>query len=138
MILEDKQAIPYDEICRLTESVGWGKRFYPNAEKWKRVLASSSWIAYIKEKGKVVAFGRILEDGMMCLFYDVCVHPDYQGQGLGRQLMEHLISKVKDQGFISIGLFTWEGNPDASKFYEKLGFEHVEAMELKKYLRSFG
>jgi ribosomal protein S18 acetylase RimI-like enzyme len=137
MILESKDHISFDEICSLTESVGWGKKFHKSKEKWKHVLAVSTYIAYIKEHGKLIAFGRILEDGIMCMFYDICVHPDYQNKGLGSKIMNHLIDKIKDKEYLSIGLFVWEGNENASEFYRKCGFEKATAMELKKLMKHF-
>jgi len=137
MILESKDEITFNDINILTESVGWGKRFHQTEEKWQRVLAVSTHIAFIKENEKLIAFGRILEDGIMCMFYDICVHPNYQGKGIGTLLMNHLIDKIKDKEYISIGLFTWEGNENASEFYGKVGFEHVSAMELKKLMKKF-
>lgn len=136
-ILESKDTISFDDIGILTESVGWGKRFHQSEEKWRYVLDSSTYIAYIKEGDRVIAFGRILEDGIMCMFYDICVHPDYQGNGLGTLIMNHLIDKVKDKEYISLGLFVWEGNETASEFYGKFGFKKVTAMELKKYMKQF-
>lgn len=134
-VLDSKKGISFADICPLIESVGWGNRFYPTEEKWKRVLSASTHIAYVRDGKKLIAFGRILEDGIMCMFYDVCVHPDYQGQGIGSQVMNHLIEKVKDQEYISVGLFVWEGNKTASEFYKKLGFKVVTAMELKEHMR---
>jgi len=71
------------------------------------------------------------------MFYDVCVHPNYQTNGIGRAVMDYLIEKIKDREYISIGLFVWEGNKTASEFYRKLGFEKSPAMELKKYMKKF-
>jgi len=136
-ILEEKEGLTFEQIGLLTESVGWGKRFHQSEEKWQRVLALSSHIAYFKENERLIGFGRILEDGIMCMFYDICIHPDYQGRGLGMLLVNHLIDKIKDKGFISIGLFVWEGNPTASEFYHKCGFEKVAAMELKTQMKKF-
>jgi len=31
----------------------------------------------------------------------------------------------------------WEGNPAASTFYQKLGFENAQAMELKSHMKEF-
>ena len=73
----------------------------------------------------------------MCMFYDICVHPEYQGKDIGTSLMNHLIDKIKDKNYISIGLFVWEGNETASEFYNKLGFMNVTAMELKNYMKTF-
>jgi GNAT superfamily N-acetyltransferase len=137
-ILESKESITFNDITALTESVGWGKCFHQTEEKWRYVLAASTYIAYIKEDDKLIAFGRILEDGMMCMFYDICIHPDYQGKGIGTLLMNHLIDKIKDKNYISIGLFTWEGNKTVSEFYGRFGFEKSNAMELKKYMKHVG
>ena len=51
--------------------------------------------------------------------------------------MNHLIDKIKDKEYISIGLFTWEGNETTSEFYSKVGFEYVSAMELNKHMKNF-
>jgi len=83
IILESKDEITFNDINILTESVGWGKRFHQTEEKWQHVLAISTHIAFIKENEDLIAFGRILEDGIMCMFYDICVHPNYQGKGQG-------------------------------------------------------
>jgi hypothetical protein len=77
-ILESKADIKFSEIEALTGSVGWGKNFHQSEEKWRYVLNSSAHIAYIRHDHRIIAFGRILEDGIMCMFYDICVHPDYR------------------------------------------------------------
>ena len=137
IILESKDDLSFNDINALTESVGWGKYFHQSEEKWQRVLNSSTYIAYIKKEDQLIAFGRILEDGIMCMFFDICVHPDFQNQGIGKLLMNHLINKIKDKEYISIGLFVWEGNATASEFYRKCGFENVKAMELKTHIKTF-
>jgi len=74
----------------------------------------------------------------MCMFYDIAVHPELQGQGLGSQIMHALIDHVKDKGFVSIGLFAWDKNPGNIPFYKKFGFVHSHGMELTKYMRKEG
>ena len=84
----------------------------------------------------LIGFGRILEDGVMCMFYDIGVHPDYQRGGVGKKIMEYLIDKVKDKRYVSIGLFAWEENPANIPFYENFGFEKVgTGMELVKFMK---
>lgn len=129
-ILEAKDGISFEEITALTASVGWGECFYRSQEQWQRILTASKCIAYIKEDDRIIAFGRIVDDGMMCMFYDICVHPDYQGNNIGTLLMEHLIAKIQNNTYISIGLFTWEGNKTVADFYSKLGFVKASAMQL--------
>lgn len=116
-------------LSDLTEAVGWGRR---SDEKWHEILTRSKYLYSLWSQDKLVGFGRILEDGTMAMFYDIAVHPDYQGQGLGTRIMRHLLSKVADKGYASIGLFAWDKNPKNIEFYEQLGFKQVNfGMKLK-------
>ncbi|KTD46120.1 GNAT family acetyltransferase [Legionella quinlivanii] len=135
IINESKHAISLNEINHLAELVGWGKDFFSSPHKWQTVLSASSHIAYIKEQNKLIAFGRILEDGQMCMFYDICVHPQYQRQKIGSLIMNHLINKIKGRNFVSVGLFVWQGNVNAKDFYRNFGFELSTAMELKSEMK---
>ena len=120
--------IDTEQLDNLWNSVGWNKR---GKERWKEVLSKSRYIYSLWENKVLIGFGRITEDGIMCMFYDIAVHPKYQGRGLGKQIMIHLIEKIKDKKYVSVGLFTWDGNPNNVPFYEKLGFNNVSSgMEL--------
>lgn len=130
-ILEDKAALTYTDMMPLTEAVGWGKMYFPSADKLQHILTKSSHVAYIKDKSNIIAFGRVIEDGMMCMFYDICVHPDYQRKRIGSKIMNHLIDKIKHTKYVSIGLFVWSGNRTAANFYSRFGFEQSVAMELQ-------
>lgn len=46
-----------------------------------------------------------------------------------------LIGKVKNKGYVSIGLFAWEKNPKNIPFYNKFGFKKASTgMELEKHM----
>ena len=116
-------------LSELTGAVGWGRR---SDEKWHEILTRSKYLYSIWFQNKLVGFGRILEDGTMAMFYDIAVHPEYQGQGLGTKIMRHLLSQVADKGYASIGLFAWDKNPASIAFYEHHGFKQVNfGMKLK-------
>jgi len=129
LVLSDKNHITFDECDQLTRLVGWGDPYYPSESAWQRIITASSHIAYVRQDNLFVGFGRVIEDGMMCMFYDVCVHPHYQKQGIGSAVMKNLLSKLEHHKFVSVGLFVWEGNKTAHQFYGKLGFKQVVAME---------
>jgi len=128
--------LPLGQLGKLTEAVGWRRR---GPERWQEILSKSSYFYSIWDGDRLVGMGRIMEDGTMCMFYDIAVHPDYQKKGLGTQIMNNLTSQVKDKKYVSIGLFTWEGNPANVAFYEKFGFEKVPTgMELVRYMQREG
>jgi len=115
--------------------VGWKKR--RSDEKWKEVLSKSFFVYTVWDEDKLIGMGRILEDGTMCMFYDVVVDKSYQGKGIGKMVMEGLLNEVKDKRYTSIGLFASENDLDfLIPFYRKFGFEGVKGgMECKKYMR---
>jgi ribosomal protein S18 acetylase RimI-like enzyme len=131
IIYSDSKEISAEKLNALFQAIGWKR----DRSKWAKILEKSSHIASAYDGDRLVGFGRILEDGVMCMFYDIGIHPDYRGKGIGTRIMEMLIDKVKDKGYASIGLFAWKENPDNIPFYEKFGFEKVSrGMELKRYM----
>lgn len=121
-----------EKLNTLFSHIGWGKR---TNEKWLEVLSKSSFVYSLWDEENLIGLGRIMEDGVMCMFYDIAVVPTYQGKGIGRRVMENLIDQVKDKKYASIGLFAWEENPNNIPFYEKFGFEkQTSGMELVKYM----
>lgn len=74
--------------------------------------------------GKPVALGRAVSDrGYVVYIADVIVIPEYQGNGLGRKIMESLMEQIKASmkpGYrIMITLMAAHGK---EKFYNKFGF----------------
>jgi GNAT superfamily N-acetyltransferase len=67
-----------------------------------------------------VGFGRVLSDGAyQAALYDVVVLPAWQGRGIGRAILEHLLQKVRDCNAILYA------NPGKEGFYGRLGFRRL-------------
>ena len=116
----------------LWEAIGWKAR---GQNKWKEVISKSSYIYTAWDGESLIGTGRILEDGIMCMFYDIGVHPNYQHKGIGSKILQKLIDQVKNKGYASIGLFAWEQNPANLPFYHKFGFVKSSGMELTKHMK---
>lgn len=123
------------KIDELRLSVGWPKK--RSDKKWKEVLSKSSFVYSVWDERELIGMGRILEDGVMCMFYDIAVRKNYQGKGVGKMIMKKLIEQVKNKGYASIGLFIAEENIKfLTPFYKKFGFKIVKTgMECKKYMK---
>lgn len=54
----------------------------------------------------------------------IAVHPDHQGQGVGRKLFEEFFRIVRDEmsDIHRVELFAWDQNQGAIRLYESLGF----------------
>ena len=104
--LTHRRDIPVEQLDLLFRAIGWRR----DATKWQKVLDKSDLLCSAWDRERLIGFGRTLEDGVMCMIYDVGVHPGYQRQGIGKNIMTSIITHVKDRGYASIGLFAWEEN----------------------------
>lgn len=116
-----------DEIHSLLK---WGN-YRP--EQWPIVKKQSTFMVSVLDGRKTVGFARCVDDSEMCMIYDVVVHPNYHGQGIGTILMKEIIKYVKAQNFATVSLFYDPKNPCLPNFYKKFGFQQIpNAMRLKK------
>lgn len=56
----------------------------------------------------------------------IAVHPDHQGQGVGRRLFEEFLRIVREEmpDIHRVELFAWGENKGAIRLYESLGFRY--------------
>ncbi len=86
-------------------------------EKFITTVSSDTWI--IELNGKPIGFynGLTLEDGSYEIG-NICILPEYQGQGIGTQVLKDIIELHNIQ---DIHIQYFKQNP-VGKLYEKLGF----------------
>ena len=79
------------------------------------------------EKIVAMALGMVRHwwEGTNYNIEELCVDPDFQGQGIGTRLLKLVEEDVKKKGFHGIFLQTDSDKP-AFKFYEKNGFFNLE------------
>jgi aralkylamine N-acetyltransferase len=97
-----------------------------NPEKVDRAFKNSYAVATCWIGDRLVGIGRMISDGEMYAgIYDVVVDPEFQKNGIGKSIMNTLVSKVPHAGIFLTSTF---GN---EAFYHKLGFKrHLTAMAL--------
>ena len=70
--------------------------------------------------------GRLIGDGLYFLTADVVVHPAYQNNGIGTEILKNMINRIyeitPDGGRSSVQLISEKGR---EPFYEKLGFKRI-------------
>jgi len=62
-------------------------------------------------------------DGRRGYIYHLAVHPDYQGKGYGKVLLNQVINELKSLGALKIHLFVFNDNQSATGFYHHQGWE---------------
>lgn len=102
--------------------VGWPVA--PSVEKLIEVMDSSYRRVWALEGERVVGYINAISDGVLTAFIPwLEVHPDYQGQGIGTELVNRLVAQL--EGMYSIDLACDE---DLIGYYERLGFFSFTAM----------
>lgn len=113
--------ITAEEYMELRDKVGWMQ--FP-LEEAEICVRKAYMVLCVRDDDKAIGVVRLLWDGGYIAFLsDVIVIPEYQGQGIGRALVEACIRKLKDDmppGFkVKLTLNSAKGK---EAFYKKFGF----------------
>ena len=119
-----------EEFIMLWETV-WGDG--PSLEQTRLAMEHTLFRVSVFDGDKIIAMARMIGDmGLDCYIKDVIVRPEYQGQGIGRLLIDALLKYVDDNGVSGTGIFVELcAMPDKIPFYQKFGFDANEAQRLK-------
>jgi ribosomal protein S18 acetylase RimI-like enzyme len=108
-----------EEYHRLCRAVGWE---HVDDEATEMGLRSALFSVCMIHKDQVIGCGRVIGDGGIYFYIqDVIVLPEFQGRGLGRRIMDAVMSYLSSHAHPNafVGLMAAEG---VSHFYERYGF----------------
>ena len=104
-------------ITDLREAVGWERldEDYPTAlEGYWATISGFDFT------GALVAWCAILSDGTRhAVLIDVIVHPNWQRQGVGKELVKVAVKHIREYG---ISIIHVDFEPEHKTFYEHCGF----------------
>lgn len=113
----DLSAIDWAYICELFDKVGWRKR---EPAEIAAAFARSSWTLFVYREAQLIAFGRTVDDGRYyAILADIVVDPDFQGNGLGKYIVNTLNEKLgPNYHFVNL-----TAAPGKGDFYKSLGWK---------------
>jgi ribosomal protein S18 acetylase RimI-like enzyme len=110
--------VDWEELHQLYAAV---HMLQETAADLKAGFSKSIFRCFALESGRLIAAGRALADGQDGSYIcGVAVHPDYQGLGIGREVVTRLV--MLSRGHSRIYLHAARGN---ESFYRKLGFKRM-------------
>lgn len=113
--VHDTETIDWEALSELYRIAPLGNK---PAENLKIAFGNSRYVCFIYDGKKLIGTGRALADGVDCSYIcDVALHPDYQGLGLGKAIINKLVEL--SEGHRKIILYA---NPGKETFYHKRGF----------------
>ena len=114
----DQSKINWNELSELYRIAPLGTKLPDHLEL---VYSNSKFKCFVYHENVLVGAGRGLADGKDCSYLcDIAVHPEYQGLGLGKEIVQKLVKL--SEGHRKIILYA---NPGVEGFYAKLGFKKM-------------
>lgn len=120
MIAYIEQPAIVEHFMTLFETTGWNRQYQATREDFIAILANSWLVISAYDGERLVGTGRVVSDGALhAMIFDMIVHPDYQGQGIGSEILNRLVARCQEANLRDIQLFCARGK---RLFYEKHGF----------------
>ena len=133
------RSLEQEPIAFEDQSEGMARYSARTEEEWKKKLdeeLSSTISVFAEDNGKYIGMVNAVINHAeeKALIQHMYVDAkDYRGQGIGRQLLEVLIQKLKDRGDIKKAeLAVLETQTPAIRLYESLGFQKVGEAEARR------
>jgi GNAT superfamily N-acetyltransferase len=120
--LVEQPVEPYIKVYENDGPTAWAQEF--DLQTW------GIFVAFDEEKplgGAAVALNAKVypldhfQRKDLAVLWDIRVHPDARGRGIGARLFRHAADWARDQGYGQLGLETQSVNVLACRFYAKLG-----------------
>lgn len=109
------------QLQELFKSVNWISANYP--ERLLKALNNCETVFTAWDGGNLIGLINAIDDGELTAYvHYLCVNPDYQKKGIGRELVNMIKDKYKDYLYIALVA----ENPPLVGFYEKNGFKQSE------------
>ena len=104
-----------EEFCALRVAAGLSPKDLTAAAS---ALPLSLYAVCLRDGHRLVGMGRVVGDGLHVQVTDIAVHPDHQGRGLSRMIMESIMGYISTlPPSTGVSLFA-----DVDWLYQKFGF----------------
>ena len=127
MVYKLNDKVPVKALADLRESVGWNRmeREYQNPS----MTSYCHIVAYDDEK--LVGYIDCVSNGVTDAYIqDLMVCPDYQGKGIGTELMNEMIAYLKEKRIYMISVVYEER---LKPFYQRFGFCDMLCGQMETY-----
>ncbi|HEY9838233.1 MAG TPA: GNAT family N-acetyltransferase [Vampirovibrionales bacterium] len=124
-----KEDVDIQQLQRLFELTAFWAR-ERKIEDLAIAIANSDPVITVWEGERLIGLARATSDGIYrATIWDVIIHPEYQGVGLGRKLVETLLSHPRMNRVERVYLMTTH----QQRFYERIGFEENSTTTMVLY-----
>ncbi len=110
--------IDWELVPEILKTVGMS---FHDPDTHRKTFSASASVVFVFDNQQMVGFARAISDGLIqAAIYDVAVLPSYQGQRIGKQMIEMIVNSLPGCNFILYA------SPGKELFYEKLKFRRMK------------
>ena len=122
--------VPEDQLLSLYESCQWYAYTQgPRRSELHQAVRDSTYVVTAWAGDHLVGLARGLSDNSAVFFLqDILVRPEFQRQGIGRQLLENCLERFKH---VRDCILLTGDEEKQSRFYESLGYKNIK--DIKKF-----
>ena len=125
---DSKKELPSDQLHRLFLLAGWsdGSESSEILDKFNLPFSNSTLVISAWQDDRLIGAVRVLSDKIVrSVIYDLVVDPEFQGKGIGRELIIRCIQQYpKSEWLVQTGKYTID-------FYKKMGFDKYKNSTLR-------
>lgn len=116
---DSMDGVDWEELSALYKVAPLGDKPAANL----KVAFGNSWFrCFVRDNGRIIGVGRAVADGIdVSYICDVALLPEYQGTGLGKQIVSRLLELSKGHKKVII-----YSVPGKEPFYRKFGFMRMK------------
>ena len=100
----------------------------------RKIAFQSELFLVAEDKGQVMASAMAGYDGHRGSVFYLAVSPEYQQQGIGKQLMREIENRLYELGCPKLNIVVRSTNDKVLEFYQKLGYMPDDIVSLGKRL----
>ncbi len=128
----DKSKINLEQLHKLLQiGAFWAKD--RSIEGLSIAIANSNPVVTVWDQSLLIGFARATSDGIYrAAIWDVVIHPDYRGCGLGVKLVETVLTHPQVSKVERVYLTT----TNQQSFYERIGFQRNDTTTMVLYNNS--
>ena len=127
MIYKYNESISPEAMADLRESVGWNRM----EKEYGNPLMTSFFHIAVYDEDQLVGYVDSVSNGVTDAYIqDLIVRPDYQGKGIGTDLMKKMIASLKEKHIYIISVVFEE---NLKPFYARFGFNTMLCGQMEMY-----
>ena len=114
----DGAGVDWKSVAETLERVGMA---YYEPDVHRRAFEASHTTVFAYQADRLIGFGRAISDGVyQAAVYDVAVLPEFQGKGLGKNIVKRILERLPACNVILYA------SPGKEEFYRTLGFRKMK------------